>query len=102
MSRPVRILVRVAIGFAGLLLVAVLAGIVVMRTGWFRNYVREKIVSTVEDETGGKVDMRTFDFDWRGLQVEVTGFVIHGAEPAGEAPLFVAPDIVLRLSLFSG
>src|SRR5580700_4480362 len=101
MSRPIRILAGVATWAAGLFLVVVLAGVAVVRTGWFRNYVREKIVSTVEDDTGGKVDMRTFDFDWRGLQAEVTGFVIHGTEPAGEAPLFVAPDIVLRLSLFS-
>ncbi|MGH9615038.1 MAG: hypothetical protein ACRD4P_18390, partial [Bryobacteraceae bacterium] len=64
--------------------------------------VRTKIVSVVEDDTGGKVDLKSFNFDWRQLRARLDGFVLHGTEPPGSAPLFEAKSIELRLKLFSG
>lgn len=102
MSRPAKILTWISISIIGLILIVVIGGIIVLRTEWFRNYVREKIISSVEDSTGGKVELKTFTFDWPGLTATVTGFVLHGTEPPGSAPLFEAPSIVLRLKLFAG
>ncbi|HLJ15485.1 MAG TPA: translocation/assembly module TamB domain-containing protein [Bryobacteraceae bacterium] len=102
MTRRTRILIRVAAAVLAFIAIAIISVVLVVRTGWFRNYVREKMISYVEDATGGKVDVQAFRFDWRQLQAEVTGFVIHGTEPAGSAPLFEAPRIVLRLKLFTG
>ena len=78
MTRPLRILSRVALITFGILLLAVIIGLFTIRTAWFRNYVREKIIATVEDDTGGRLDLRTFDFDWTSLEVRMTGFVLHG------------------------
>ena len=75
--------------------------IVIVQTDWFRNMVREKIVTAVEDATGGKVDIASFGFDWRHLRAQVRGFVIHGLEPATAAPLLRANLVQVDLKLLS-
>ena len=102
MTRRSKILTGIAVSVAGLIAIAVLGVILVIRTEWFSNYVREKIVSLTEESTGGKVDLKSFQFEWRQLRAELHGFVIHGTEPAGSAPLFEASSIVLRLKLLTG
>jgi translocation and assembly module TamB len=97
-----KILAWVAASLAGLILIVIIAALVVLRTEWFRDYVREKIITSVEDATGGKVELNEFTFDRHGLTAEVDGFVIHGTEPPGSPPLFEAPRIVLRLKLLAG
>jgi translocation and assembly module TamB len=91
--------VGIAIGVVVVLL-ALFIGIVVP-SSWFQNFVRGKIVSAAENATGGRVDLQSFHFDAGNLTATVRGFVIHGNEPAGSAPLFDAPVIVLRLKLFA-
>ena len=102
MSRRKRILLTVASCLVGLIVVLVIAAIIVLQTAWFRNYVKEKIIAVTEESTGGKVDIGSFSFDWKGLRASIDNFVIHGTEPAGAAPLFHARSIVLELKLFSG
>jgi translocation and assembly module TamB len=85
----------------GVLLLLVAAAVVVVRTDWFRNQVRERIVREVENATGGKVEIAAFRFDWRLLRATVEGFVIHGLEPAEAAPLFRARRIQVDLKLGS-
>ena len=101
MTRPARIIRNIAIGFAALLIVIVVAAIMVVQTDWFRQYVRQKIISATEESTGGKVDLASFAFDWRHLQAVVTGFVIHGAEPPGTAPFLSARRVQLDIRLFT-
>jgi hypothetical protein len=55
----------------GLLVVGVVAGIIVAQSQWFRAFVRAKIISTVEDSTGGKVEIASFGFDWRHLRADL-------------------------------
>src|SRR5579872_2092093 len=102
MSRPYRILTIVGASILGLMIVLVVASILVMRTTWFHNFVREKIIATVEDSSGGKVEIGSFEFDWTHLRATIRNFVLHGTERAGQAPLFQADLIQLDLSLFSG
>jgi translocation and assembly module TamB len=101
MSRGKKIAAIVAASIGGLILLAVIAGIVIVQTDWFRNTVREKIVAAVEDSTGGKAEIGRFDFDWHHLQADVYDFVIHGLEPAGAAPLFRAKHLQVNLKLTS-
>ena len=101
MSRPRRILAIVAGGIAGLILLVVIAGVIIVQTQWFRNFVRTKIVSAVEDATGGKADIASFDFDWTHLRAQIRGFTLHGLEPAGAAPLFRANLLQVDLKLLS-
>lgn len=89
-----------AILLLAVLCLAVIVGIQVVQTDWFRSYVRDKIVSATEDALGGKVQIQSFSFDWLHLRAEVTDFVIHGTEPPSAAPFFRASNIQVDLRLF--
>jgi hypothetical protein len=54
MTRGRKIIAIAASSLAGLVVIAFVAGILIVRTEWFRNMVRGKIVTAVEDATGGK------------------------------------------------
>ena len=96
-----KILARIGIGIAAVLVLLIVSAILIVQTNWFKNFVREKIVSAIEDATGGKVDLKSFAFSWTNLQATITDLTIHGTEPPGNAPLVNVQQIVLRLKLFS-
>ena len=101
MTRGRKIIAIAASSLAGLVVITFVAGILIVRTEWFRNMVRGKIVTAVEDATGGKVDIASFTFDWRYLRAQVRGFAIHGLEPATAAPLLRANLVQIDLKLLS-
>ncbi|MCU1276125.1 MAG: hypothetical protein JWO48_3556, partial [Bryobacterales bacterium] len=101
MSRARKITYIVLGSLGGLIVVLVVAGIIIVQTQWFRNFVRGKIIATVETSTGGTVDVASFEFDWRHLRAEVHNFVLHGTEPGGAAPLFRAKLLEVTLKLTS-
>ena len=101
MTRRRKIVAIIAASLAGLILIAFIAGLVILRTDWFRNMVREKIIAAVEDATGGKVDIASFTFDSSHLRAQVRDFTIHGLEPATTAPLFHANLVQVDLKLLS-
>jgi len=84
----------VAIGALG-------AGVLVLQSQWFRNKVRDRIVSVTERATGGRVEIGSFSYNWRELTAEVSPFVLHGTEPASAAPLLRADKIRVRLRIIS-
>src|ERR1019366_10653144 len=96
-----RLFWRLALGAAGLLLVCVVAAFFTIRSPWFYRQVRARIVSTVEDATGGRVEIAAFSFDWTHLRAQVDGFTLHGAEPAGDPPLFHADSVALGIKIVS-
>ncbi len=82
--------------------VAALAGMgvaaaLVLRSDWFREQARRKLVSEIETATGGKVEIGQFDFHWRQLEAEAGGVVLHGREGPGQAPLLRIRLVRLRL-----
>jgi len=100
-----RIALRASAALAALLVIVVLAGIIVLRTQWFHDRVRERIVTEIQDATGGRVDIGAFTFDWRTLTAGVRDFTLHGTEAPGEKPLLHAESIAAGLrivSLFGG
>ena len=52
MSRGRKIAAIVAGSIVALLVIAFVGFVITVRTSWFRNFVREKIVSAVEEATG--------------------------------------------------
>src|SRR5947209_10070691 len=100
MTRRRRVLSAILI-FATLTLVLFLAGIVVVQSGWFKNKVRERIVAEIEKTTGGRVEIGSFDYDWRHSTAEVAPFILHGKESAGAPPLFRAATIRVGLKIIS-
>ncbi len=86
---------------AGLLLIAAVVSVLIFQSGWFRDKVRERVIATVEDATGGRAEIGSFQFDWTNLRAEVRNFVLHGTEPAGRPPLVRASSIVVGLKIIS-
>ena len=101
MSRTRKRLLIAGLSLLGLTVAALIVGILVVQTDWFRAYINQKIVTATEDATGGKVELGSFNFDWKHLRVIVTHFVIHGAEPNDTAPLLLVPRVEVDLRPFT-
>ncbi len=101
MSRRRRV-VLIAAGSLALLaaLVAVVA-VVTLRSRWFYEQVRQRVVETVETATGGRVEAGTFQFDWTRLRAEIRRFTIHGTEPTDKPPLLSARSVAVGLKIVS-
>jgi translocation and assembly module TamB len=96
-----RIFGRLALCAAALLLVCAVAAFFTIRSQWFFRLVRARIVATIEDSTGGRVEIDAFSFDWTRLRVQVDGFTLHGTEPAADPPLFRAESVALGIKIVS-
>src|SRR5580658_10019485 len=101
MSRNRRILRNIAAGTAAFVALLAVAGILIVQTDWFREYVKRKIIALTELGTGGTVEVGGFQFDWKHLRAVVTNFVIHGSEPRGASPFVSARRVQLDLRLFT-
>jgi translocation and assembly module TamB len=89
------------LAITGLCLALLVAGVIVVRTDWFKNRVRERIESVMTRATGGRVEIGGFTYNWRNLTAEVSRFVVHGTEPASAPPLFQADKIHIGLRVLS-
>jgi translocation and assembly module TamB len=101
MTRRMRIIRNTALALVALIVVLAVAAIFTVQSEWFQNYVKQTIITSTEDSTGGKVEIGAFHLDWRHLTALATDFVIHGTEPAGTAPLLRAARVQLNLHLFT-
>lgn len=70
-------------------------------TADFERRVTTKLVSVLEDATGGRVELKSLHFRLRHLAVEVNGLVIHGLEPQGEAPYLAADRLYVRVKILN-
>lgn len=52
----------------------------------FQNMVRQWLITDLQKATGGRVELGSFSWHLFRLEVEASGLVIHGDEPANEAP----------------
>ena len=102
MNRRTRKVLWIALAsLLGLMLAGVVVGIFAVQSQWFRDFVRAKIIRTVEDSTGGTVQVASFVFDWRRLQADIEQFELHGTEPADAKPLLVVPHLSVKLRIVS-
>jgi translocation and assembly module TamB len=101
MRRSVKIITRSLLGLAALVVALVVAGVIVVQTAWFRNAVRERMISVVERATGGSVEIGNFSYNWRNLTAEVSPFVLRGTEAPSAPPLFRADKIQIGLKIIS-
>ena len=85
-----------------LLLLLILVGLSIYSTTQdFQNRVRSTLINTLQDATGGKVDLAKVQFSLRHLAVEADGLVIHGLEGPGEAPYLSAQRVLVRITIKS-
>src|ERR1051326_8089198 len=94
-------LLRIGLALLGLVIVLGIAVVIVVQTNWFRNYVRQKIITATEEGTGGRVEIESFAFSPRRLEALVTNFVIHGKDPADAAPWIRAARVQVNIRLFT-
>jgi translocation and assembly module TamB len=82
-----------------LVVIVVTAAFFVLRTDWFQDFAKQKIVAATEDATGGRVEIGSFRFDPAQLRTVFTDFVVHGYEPPGAAPYLRVrrAEVVVRL-----
>ncbi|HWB32011.1 MAG TPA: translocation/assembly module TamB domain-containing protein [Acidobacteriaceae bacterium] len=101
MAWVARIVAWIAGGF-GALLILLIAGIAwYSTTADFQTRISRQIVATLEDSTGGRVEIAGVHFSLWHLALEVDGLVIHGLEGPGEAPYFSADKIDVRIRITS-
>ena len=94
-----RVLGWIGLGLVGL--VAVLALVATWYTGTedFQRRVGGEVVSTLENATGGRVELQHLSFSLWHLAIEADGLVIHGSEAPGEMPYLSASKILLRIRI---
>lgn len=102
MSRTKKILLISAASVAGIIAILVVASLIIVQTSWFSDFVRGKLVATMEESTGGTVEIGSFHFDPWSLTITVRNFVLHGTEPKTDAPLASIPLLQIQLKLLSG
>jgi translocation and assembly module TamB len=95
------VLIRGGAALVVLLAISALAGLVVVQSGWFHEYVRLQIIADIERATGGRVELGRFSFRGPTLTARVAQLVLHGKEAAGEPPLLRVESVTLRLGILS-
>jgi translocation and assembly module TamB len=78
-----------------------LAVYLVIRSDWAREKVRERAIAEMEKATGARVEMKSFDFDYKTGVASLDGLVLHGSEPANAEPLFQAKSVRAGLKIIS-
>ena len=101
MTRQRRLFISAAALLIGVLCVGFLGSWFILRSSWFRDEVRRRVVAEVELTTGGKVEIKSFDYTWQTLTAEFRGFVVHGTEPPGSAPLLNIDTLRITLRIIS-
>src|SRR5438094_530802 len=96
-----RIITWVAAVSLILVVVIAIGGYLVLRSHSFHRYVLAKIVEKASASTGGKVEIRTYDFHWSTLTADAYGLIVHGTEPAGQRPLLQVDKLTVRLKILS-
>lgn len=100
MSRRSRLLVALG-AMASLALLVALGAILLVRSSWFAEQVRGRIVAEAERITGGKAQLGSFRFDWTRLEARFEALELRGAEPEIGPPLFRARSAVIGLRIVS-
>ncbi len=101
MTRRRRLFVSLGAALAGVIIVASLGSWFILRSNWFRDEVRRRVIAEVERATGGKVELKAFDYDWHTLTAEFHGLVVHGTEPPETAPLLRVETLRVTLRIIS-
>src|SRR3954471_4087746 len=87
------------------LLALVLGAGLYLSSDSFANRVRLKVIAKLEEITGGRVELKRFQWNLSKLQFEADHLTIHGLEPAGEVPYAHADHLKIQIkiiALFSG
>ncbi len=87
---------------AGVCVLAIFVGVAwFLRSPGFADWVRRKVVQTIEEATGGRVEMASFRWNIMHLAFEADDLTVHGLEPEGQLPYAHVDRAVVRLHIIS-
>ncbi len=75
-----------------------------LRSDHFREYVRARLMTALNEATGGKAQIGSLQWNLSKLEFELHDITVRGNEPAGEAPFAHIDRLLVRakiISLFS-
>ncbi len=72
-----------------------------VKSPYFADLVRRKVVETIEDATGGRVEMASFQWNLRRLSFEAKDLTVHGLEPPDQLPYAHVDSALVRLHIIS-
>jgi translocation and assembly module TamB len=101
MTRRRRRQLKVAAVLASLLALLAITFVLTLRSPWFHEKVRQRIVAELERATGGTATLGDWALDWRLMTLRFKDLTLHGSEPAGAAPLVQASSIEIGLKILS-
>src|SRR5512135_2286251 len=101
MRRLRRIALWTLAGLAAVLLVGAVAGVLIVRSDRFHQYIQRRIIEETERATGGRVELAGYSLDWHNLTAQVRGLVLHGKESPAEPPLLRVGSATLGLRIIS-
>ena len=101
MTRARHLTQQTLVAAAILVVICAVTGLLVVRSGWFRELVRQRIVTEIEAATGGRVEVGNFSFKWETLVAKISPLVLHGTEPASDAPLLRVESVSVGLRVIS-
>jgi translocation and assembly module TamB len=88
---------------AGALVLLVLTAIgayFYLSSAHFENVMRGRIIRSIEQATGGRVEIGSFHWRLRDLEADIGDLVIHGLEAPGEAPYARVNHLHVAISVF--
>lgn len=92
-----RLLIGSLLGF----IVLVLALVVYVHTDSFRDLVHRRLVSALEQMTGGRVELAKFNVVPFRFRVEAHDLTIHGTEASGEIPYAHVDNLIAYIKIIS-
>jgi len=102
-SRGVRVGLKIAVSFTALLLILSAGAVLVLKSGWFHDKVRRRIVAELERATGGTATLGNWNYglDRRAMTLEFQDLTLRGTEPASAPPLLHARSVQVGLKIVS-
>ena len=87
---------------AGVLLLAIVTVLAwYLRSPQFEDLVRRKVIATLEDASGGRVDLKAFRWNLSTLTFQADGLTIHGLEGPDQYPYAHVDHMLARLHIIS-
>lgn len=90
-----------AVALVALVVIAAIGGYFYLQSSGFREFAIRKIIAQVDQSTGGRAEIRAFDFDLHTLTAHLYGVVVHGKEGRDAPPLLAIDKLTVGLKILS-
>src|SRR5579871_3283652 len=91
----------IGVSVVGVLLLAAMGLFFYVRSASFQDSMRRRLVATLEEVTGGRVEIAAFRWNLSQLAFEATDITVHGLESPGQLPYAHVDRAVVQLHIIS-